>query len=343
MTHEEHILVWLPSPMGDTILATGALRALRDHFAQARITYCGSPLMRQLLTPCDWYDDWLDQAPPLKAAARFRQRGFTQVILLKNSFGSALTCFLGGIATRIGYARDHRSWLLTHRLTPAKLPNGAFEPRSMVDYYLDLCTFLGIQCEDRMPALEVSPDDRDAVKHKLSCLADRSGPLVILVPGGAFGPSKCWAAASYAKLADTLHASRRARVLVSVSPNESERAISRDIIRHSTCPVTDLGETPLTLGQLKALFEQADLVISNDTGPRHMAIALKRRVITLFGPNDPNWTDTGYAQEIQIMAPSDCVCCQKPVCKQPHQHCMDTITVESVHAAALQSLDTPCP
>ncbi len=343
MTHKEDILVWLPSPMGDTILATGALRALRAHFAHARITYYGSPTTRQLLTPCAWHDDWLEQAPPLKAISCFRQRGFTRVILLKNSFGSALTCFLAGIPTRIGYARDRRAWLLTHRLAPATRPNGAFRPRSMVDYYLDLCTFLGIQCEDRMPALEVSPGDRDTVKRQLTGLANTSGPLVILVPGGAFGPSKCWAATSYAQLADALSASRKARILVSVSPNESERLISRDIARRSNCPVTDLGETPLTLGQLKALFERADLVVSNDTGPRHMAIALKRRVITLFGPNDPKWTDTGYGQETQIMAPSDCVCCQKSVCKQPHQHCMDTITVESVHAAALQSLDTPCP
>jgi heptosyltransferase-2 len=343
MTRKENILVWLPSPMGDTILATGALRALRAHFAQARITYYGSAMTRQLLTPCAWHDDWLEQEPALKAVSHFRQRAFTQVILLKNSFGSALTCFLAGIPARIGYARDHRSWLLTRRLNPARLPNGAFKPRSMVDYYLDLCSFMDIQCEDRMPELEVSPPDRDAVKRQLTCLTDTAGPLVILVPGGAFGPSKCWAAASYAKLADTLYESHRARIIVSVSPNESERAISRDIIRQSTCPVTDLGETPLTLGQLKALFERADLVISNDTGPRHMAIALKRRVITLFGPNDPKWTDTGYAHEMQIMAPRDCVCCQKPVCKQPDQHCMDTITVEWVHAAAIKSLDTPCP
>ncbi|MCP4449837.1 MAG: lipopolysaccharide heptosyltransferase II [Planctomycetes bacterium] len=343
MTCKENILVWLPSPMGDTILATGVLRALRAHFAQAGITYYGSPVTRQLLTPCAWHDDWLEQEPTLKAVSHVRQRGFTRVILLKNSFGSALTCFLAGIPVRIGYARDRRSWLLTHRIKPAKLPNGTFKARSMVDYYSDLCASLGIQCKDRMPALEVSPDDRNTVKRQFACLADTAGPLVILVPGGAFGPSKCWAAASYARLADTLYESRKARIIVSVSPNESERAISRDIVRQSNCPVTDLGETPVTLGELKALFEQANLVISNDTGPRHVAIALQRRVITLFGPNDPKWTDTGYAHETQIMAPSDCVCCQKPVCKQPDQHCMDTITVDSVHAAALQSLNRPCP
>jgi len=343
MTHKETILVWLPSPMGDTILATGALRALRAHFSKARITYYGSDMTRQLLTPCPWYDDWLEQTSPIKAISRLKAHGLTQVIFFKNSFGSALTCFLARIPTRVGYARDHRSWLLTHKLKPSRGPNGAFKPRSMVDYYVELCSFQGVPCQDRMPALNVSPEDRDAVNSKLPDLAHTSGPLIILVPGGAFGPSKCWPTASYAQLADKLYDSHRARLVLSVSPSESERAISRDIVGRCTCPVTDLGNTPLTLGQLKALFEQADLVVSNDTGPRHMAIALKRRVITLFGPNDPKWTDTGYVHETQIMAPSACVCCQKPVCKQPDQHCMDTITADSVHQTAIESLNTPCP
>jgi heptosyltransferase-2 len=343
MTHKETVLVWLPSPMGDTILATGALRALRTHFDEASITYYGNAMTRQLLTPCDWYDDWLELMSPLKAMSRLRQQGFTQVILFKNSFGAAMTCFLAGIPKRIGYARDHRSWLLTHKLNPSRCPNGDFKPRSMVDYYLELCSFVGVRCQDRMPALDVSPEDKASVKAKLPCLTDASGPLVILVPGGAFGPSKCWSASAYAQLADKLYDSHRARLILSVSPSETERVISRDIVRHCSCPVTDLGDTPLTLGQLKALFEQADLVVSNDTGPRHMAIALKRRVITLFGPNDPKWTDTGYERETQIMAPSACICCQKPICKQPDQHCMDTITADSVHQTAIESLSTPGP
>ncbi|MCF7976334.1 MAG: hypothetical protein K9N55_21125, partial [Phycisphaerae bacterium] len=202
MTYKEKILVWLPSPMGDTILATAALRALRVHFADAGITYYANAVTRHLLTPCTWHDDWLEQVPNLNAISLFRQHRFTQVILFKNSFGSALTCFLAGIPTRIGYARDHRAWLLTKKVAPRRLPSGAFEPNSMVDYYLDLLTVLGVPCLDRMPALDISPLDRDAIQDKLPGLNDTSGPLVILVPGGAFGPSKCWPAAHYAQLAD---------------------------------------------------------------------------------------------------------------------------------------------
>ncbi|NIT23694.1 MAG: hypothetical protein GTN53_14430, partial [Candidatus Aminicenantes bacterium] len=72
--------------------------------------------------------------------------------------------------------------------------------------------------------------------------------------------------------------------------------------------------TPLSLGELKALFSIADLVISNDTGPRHIAIALGRKVVTLFGPNNPIWTNTNYENEIQIIGNVHCAPCSKPKC-----------------------------
>jgi heptosyltransferase-2 len=78
----------------------------------------------------------------------------------------------------------------------------------------------------------------------------------------------------------------------------------------------------------------ADLVISNDTGPRHIAIALKRKVITLFGPNDPAWTDTGYENEIKIVGDAPCAPCTKPVCKMSEHLCMQAITVDMVCNAA---------
>ena len=71
-------------------------------------------------------------------------------------------------------------------LPPRRLPNGAFEPNSMVDYYLALSQFLGAESPDHMPELAVSPEDEAALKDKLACVTDTVGPLVILVPGGAF-------------------------------------------------------------------------------------------------------------------------------------------------------------
>ena len=96
----------------------------------------------------------------------------------------------------------------------------------------------------------------------------------------------------------------------------------------------------MTLGQLKALIASADLVITNDTGPRHIAVALKRKVVSLFGPNDPAWTDTGYQKEIQIVADVECAPCAKPTCKMDTHLCMESITAETVLDAAKQILNS---
>ncbi len=95
----------------------------------------------------------------------------------------------------------------------------------------------------------------------------------------------------------------------------------------------------ISLGELKALFSLAELVISNDTGPRHIAIALGRKVITLFGPNNPAWTDTGCENEIQIIGNVHCAPCSKPKCKKSEHICMQAITVEMVCEAAKELLE----
>ena len=80
-------------------------------------------------------------------------------------------------------------------------------------------------------------------------------------------------------------------------------------------------------------------MISNDTGPRHIAIALGRRVISLFGPNDPVWTQTGYENEIQLIGEAPCAPCQKPICKEKEHLCMQSITTDAVCEAAKKLLE----
>jgi heptosyltransferase-2 len=122
---------------------------------------------------------------------------------------------------------------------------------------------------------------------------------------------------------------------ICASSKSSLRA-QRSNLKHK---IINLAERPLTLGQLKSLFSIADLIISNDTGPRHIAVALQRKIVTLFGPNNPAWTDTGYENEIKIVGTAPCAPCHKPVCKKAQHFCMEAITVDMVYAAAQKLLE----
>jgi len=338
---EDNILVWLTSPMGDAILCTPALRAIRRRFSSSKITFFASNVVRQVLSPCSFTDAWLEQnkSGVFTTARMLRGCHFTHAIMLKNSFGSALTCRLAGIPVRIGYARDGRGILLTEKLYPRRLPPGDFEPISIVDYYLAVAAKLGADVRDRRIELSVEPRDTEKLKAKLPAVFNAKGPVVILVPGAAAGPSKRWSAERFARTADWLAEKYNATVVLSVAPNSEEKDIARQIVDTSKHKPIDLGDTPVGLGELKALIAVADLVVCNDTGPRHIAIGLKRKVITLVGPNDPAWTDPGYADEVFVKGDAPCAPCDKPVCKKPSHLCMEAITVEMVCKASAKALD----
>jgi heptosyltransferase-2 len=332
----QNTLIWLPSPMGDAILCTPALRAIRRHCPDDAIWLYASGVVRSVLSPNHFGSSWIDQRSdnPFAVAAEFKKYNFDRAILFKNSFMSALTVLLAGIPVRIGYAREGRGFLLTEKLYPARLEDGRYKPTSMLNYYLALAVQIGAETADRLPELEVSPEDTMALREKLPEIFLADGPLVILVPGGAFGPNKCWPSECFAQTADRLVQKYEATVVISVAPNAYEQQVGSTVCKAATHRLINLSDTPLTLGELKALFASAALVITNDTGPRHIAIALKRRVITLFGPNDPEWTQTGYPDEIQIVADAKCAPCQKPQCRFEELLCMMSISVESVYEAA---------
>ncbi len=333
---EKQILVWLPSPMGDAILCTPALRAIRNKFTDSSITFFSNEVIEQILSPCRFNDKWIvcKRGSRFEAIKKLRQCKFTHSILLKNSFGCALACFLAGIPVRAGYCRDGRGFLLTEKLYPAKLPDGRYKPASMIDYYLTLAVRLGCKSTDRQLELHIKKDDKNILLEKLPELRKNTRPLVIFVPGGAFGPSKCWPDERFAQTADRLVDKYDARIVVSVSADSAERKIAEQICSLSKHNLINLGESSVNLGELKALFSLSKLVITNDTGPRHIAIALKSKVITLFGPNDPAWTETGYKDEIKIVGSADCAPCARPVCKKQRHICMESISVDTVFEAA---------
>lgn len=335
MTTRNNILVWLPSPLGDAICATPALRAVREHFAQSNITFLAAPFTQAILSPTTFCNQWLTPENGLAARVRqLRRASYDSVILLKNSFGSALTVRLAGVKQRVGYARDGRSFLLTDRIRPLKDAKKNFKPVSSVEYYLAITESLGATPTSRLPELEVAASDIDAIRKQFPELAGRDRPLVILVPGGAFGPSKLWPSERFAACAEALIERHNAQVIISVAPTGPERQAAEAISTRCRYPLVHLGKMSLTGGQLKALFLQAELVLTNDTGPRHIAIALRRKVVTLFGPNNPSWTHTDYPDEIRIIGKGPCVPCDKPVCRAMEHYCMQSITVEQVVEAA---------
>ena len=353
MPQPDQILIFLPNPVGDAVMATPALRAIRRKFASARITHLGRAQALETLRGCNLADACLadiSTKPPrtvnfTRMVRRVRKGRFNLAVLFPNSFRSALLACWGGASRIVGYARGARGWMLTDRLEASKDDRGRFRPIPQIDYYLALAERLGAEADSRRMTLGVtSADEAQADEMLRSAGADDNQPLVMLNPGAAFGPSKMWDPLRYAAVADALVDSRGAQIIINAAPNEQAAAAQVAAgMKHT--PLLNFAELHNTIGLLKGLIRRCSVLITNDTGARHFAAAFGIGVVTLFGSTAPTWARIDYPRERIIRVSVPCSPCQKKLCPNPpgseHHQCMTAITPEMVIAAAEELLDVP--
>ncbi|MFQ5411953.1 MAG: lipopolysaccharide heptosyltransferase II [Phycisphaerae bacterium] len=339
------ILVFVPNWVGDAVMATPALKAIRSRFPNARITHLMRSYVADVLAGIDFADArclWPpdgDARNMLALIRHLRRDRFDLAILLTNSFRSALIARLSGAKRRVGYARDARGWLLTDRLTPER-KNGAFVPVPALDYYNNLARSAGCEAIDERLTLATTAGDEAAIDERLGP-HDPTRPLVILNPGANYGSAKCWPAEKYAALSDALVAKYNARVVASVGPKE--RPIADRLAAATRRPLEIFHDPPLGLGPLRSLIRRCDLLITNDTGPRHFAAAFDRPVITIYGSSDPAWTITRHPKERNVMLDLDCRPCMKRICPLKHHHCMTQLEPRQVLLASDEFLTSWLP
>jgi len=332
----------LPQPIGDAILSTPALRLLRASLPESKITYLSAPTVRGVLEGNPWCDQWVtvnkDRESAISIVRKLRRHKFDSAVLLANSFRSALWARLAGIKKIIGYNRDERGRLLTEPVELFRL-DGGIAPISMIYYYgwlIDKAgTLLGGGAGKLREHLELFTSEQD--KKRVEELLGRWGitpgdKIIILVPGGGYGPSKWWPAGRFAELAEKFIKDGY-KVIISCAPNEPERLIAEEIQARTAGRTYNLLEAGLELGGLKELVRRSGLMVSNDTGPCHIAAAFGVGLVTIFGPTDPRWTATGYEKEIRLRSDVDCGPCQQEKCKEDHR-CLESITVQQVYQAA---------
>ena len=351
MTQFESIVIFLPNWVGDVVMATPLLRAIRSKFPDAKITLAGKPVSLDLLRPSDWVDDFVIDTTAssaslpnmIKMAADLRRNDYDLAVLLPNSFRSALLAALAGIRRIAGYHRDGRGLLLTDKMSPPRSKDGSLVPVPMIDYYLALAGLVGALPDNTQMELPLDPETEAAAEAMLADAGvDKSSPLVMLNPGGAFGVSKMWDADRYAAVADELIDSRSAQIIINAAPMEKKVA-AEVAFNMKNKPLINFADSDNTIGLLKSLLARCDLLITNDTGARHIAVAMGTSVVTVFGSTDPAWTVLHYDRERTIVVETPCGPCQKKMCLQPpgpnYHQCMEAITPQMVLDAANELLD----
>jgi heptosyltransferase-2 len=339
-----NVAVFLPGWIGDAVMATPALRALRHHFAGARLLGVAKPYVAGVLEGADWFDEvvltggraWSQGV--LGTAWRLRRHPIDLAVLLPNSFRSALVACLSGCRRRVGYARHGRSPLLTDALAPEREPDGRLRVSPVIDAYNRLAEHVGCPRPGYDMELFTTPADEGAAERVWEWAGFNYYPEVVcLNPGAAFGSAKHWPADYFATLARDLALRRGSGVLILCGP--AEAPLSRQIAALARHPavraLADLasGEVRISLGLTKACVRRADLLVTTDSGPRHFAAAFDRPVVTLFGPTHIAWTETYHPRAVHLQKKVDCGPCQRRVCPLDHR-CMKRLLPAEVYAAA---------
>jgi heptosyltransferase-2 len=338
----ERVVVRGVNWVGDAVMTVPALRELRRVLPHAHITLATRSWAEGLFADTDFIDDLLiyDRRPrDIRAVARqtreWRRRRFDLALLFQNAFEAALISTAARVPVRMGYATDGRRALLTHALP---LPHWRDE-RHEVFYYLNLVAELeellygASRIEEHEPqlALNISEERKSQAREFLASqgvMMDRS--LVALCPGSTNSRAKRWPAERYAALADRFIAETGANVLLIGSPDELE--VSREVEeRMNHHPIMLTGHTDLA--QAVAVLSLADVLITNDTGPAHIAAALNRPTLVIFGPTDPRTTRPFSPVAEIVRHPPECAPCMLRDCPIDHR-CMTIISPDEVFRRA---------
>lgn len=339
-----NIGILLPNWIGDVVMATPALRALREHYgSDARLTGVMRPYVAEVLAGTDWLDETLTlntRARPRwlnlwRHSRVLKQRRFDQLLLMTNSFSTGLLSWLGGARERVGFSSHGRGWLLTKKLYVPKQAGKAI-PRSAIDHYLELATAVGATTDNIQTELVATPLELAAADNVWQEFAlHRASRVVVLNTGGAYGAAKSWPAEHFALLAKRIVRKYDAAVLVICGP--AEKAAAQEIVRLADDKrVVSIAHKPASLRLSKGCLAKADLVVSTDSGPRHIAAALGVPTISLFGPTDPRWSSNYHPLAIDLQEQVPCGPCAQRTCPLKHHRCMVDLSVDRVFAAVEQ-------
>lgn len=343
--------LFVPNWVGDAVMATPALRAIREHLGAGGETW---GVMRPVVADVLAGTPWLDHThlfDPRSPRAEFGSRAVVKalraaqldaVVLFTHSFRTAWLAWQTGAQRRIGFARHGRSLLLSERLFPRRA-GWRLVPAPVIDDYAALATRFGCPPPDLRLELATLPDDEAMVDAAWRRLGLTPGePVVALNTGGAFGPAKAWPAEYFAALAFRLATQQQIPVVILCGP--SERDTARQIARQAGHPrVYSLADEKPSIGLTKAAVRRARLLVTTDSGPRHFAAAFGVPVITLFGPTHQAWSETRYPGAIALQRAVPCGPCQARACPLGHHRCMRELDVAEVYRAAAGVLQSPRP
>jgi lipopolysaccharide heptosyltransferase II len=350
--HAERLLCVRLDSLGDVLMMTPAIRALREGLTRRRITLLTSPsgaAVARLVPEIDevliYEAPWVKSTPPRQDSAfdraligRLRAARFDAAVIFttfsQSPLPAALLCQLAEIRLRLAHCREKPYGLLSDWV-PETEPEGGI--RHEVRRQLDLVATVGARTADERLSLRVTGRPRDvARRHLLEHGVDAAGRWAVLHPGST-ASSRRYPAELYAEAARQLVTEHGWQIVLTGSADE--RDLTREIAERAGVPLHDLAGD-LDLAELAALIALAPVLVTNNTGPSHLAAAVGTPVVCLYALTNPQHTP--WLVPSRVLAQDvPCRWCFRSVCPEGHHACLRGVPPEAVVRAALELTAQP--
>ena len=323
----QRILVIQLRQIGDVLLSTPAVRALRKRYPKSHLAYLveerpglvlqGNPYLDEIIirpTAGGWFE-------PIQTIRRVRQGKFDLVVDFLASPRTAPIAYLSGARVTISFANRRRRFLYSHPVMPEGVYAGAQK--------LSLLRVLGCPTDSLELDMPVPEAARQMIEGFFKSQGLRNGRPVVCIEPFHKRPVREWPAAHFAGLADLIAEKWKAHVVFSWGPGkeaEIKAILAQAKAPHVLAPATDLH-------QLAALFAAADLYVGNDCGPRHIASSQGRPTFAILGPTDESWTPPNDTRHRTVAKAIACRPCNLRYCPEKHHACMRELKPEEVFTA----------
>ncbi|HYS05071.1 MAG TPA: lipopolysaccharide heptosyltransferase II [Candidatus Dormibacteraeota bacterium] len=344
------ILIRVNNWIGDVVMISPAVRALRAHYPGARIALLAKSWVIDTLRGDPVYDDLIEYDSAgrhrgvrgrVRLAAALRRQRFDLAVLFQKAFEAAALAFLAGARHRVGLATDRRSFLLTHALEPPPADTHHLE------VFLGIARALGCPIEDPYPSFHLSQVDRELAATLLA-EAGLSGhaPLLAFHPGASKEP-RAWHPQRFAELGRRLAQTHGARLILFGSA--AEHGLLRQIAGDLPSGRVLVPPPGLSIKTSGGILERCHLFVGNDSGPMHVAAALGVPTVGIFGPGTPRRTrpTTRGGRVVTVGGDYPCSPCRQdffrecPPAPSGKPFCLEEVGVEEVERAAVLLLERP--
>lgn len=329
------ILIRSTNWLGDAVMTIPAMGVVRRAFPDAEITLLANPAVAELFKEhpsCDHVIVWDKKhlhkgaAGLLRFSSKLHRDNFNLAILFQNAIEAAIMVWLARIPRRVGYRTDGRGLLLNYGVPVSPRDRRLHH----VAYYLHMLEKAGIVAEPGPLSLSCTPEEVAGARERLG-----EADWVAINPGAAYGSAKRWLPERFAQAANQIYMEFKTPILLLGSPNEA--SVGNQISGKMNVPHKNLIGTT-SIRELMAALSLCRLLLTNDSGPMHIAAAFNIPIVALFGPTDHTTTSPAGNISKIIRHEVDCAPCLKRHCPTDHR-CMTGISVDEVMESIRMLLD----